>query len=903
MFTTTKETLLKKFQAHRNAKLRPLGTAILLTLTFAIASGMAYPPGRTAQAAGETENGANTENTANASNPTFVMGSSETLMGPSWKIDTPFHTIGRTPNVIGYMGNSKSWAYTTSDLRTLTLIPGIALDKGPDGSFDGCPGGGAWLESTYTDPSNPLFVRGWYHAETEAGCDASASTRKSVGYAESRDGGKTFTKPNYPYNQVITAPSQYTDGLQGSEGDQHVIRVGDYFYMYFVAARDSHKIHLARSRVSDGGKPGTWYKWYNGSFSQPGLGGESTAIASGSVLGRAWVSYNSYLREYIGFSWSTTGFGISLSPDGITWRRVTGDILLTNHQFHNRTSSSGVLIEYPSLIGLDGNPDVQGGQMWLYYMKVDAGASMTGDTRYLIRRSFSIEGSTAPTDTPLPQATSTSIPSNTSTPVPPTEASTATATATSVEQQEPSHTATRTAESTHTSTIPTHTATRQTAATSTNVPAPPAATATATATVSARNTTGYTFYATADATLRQDQPNANVGTSSNLHVDDERSSDLRTYLKFSVSGISGTVQSAKLRVYAYGGTVDGPALYGTSNISWSETGITWNTRPAASTGIVDDKGAIGDNVWVEYNVQPLLSSGGNGTYTFILMAYSPDAAHFYSRQAGLYEGKSHLVPQLVLTAANYSANDVTNTQSNSSQEAQPVHDVQFTDLPADSPYYSYVNVAVAERVISGYSDSTFRSNEAVTRGQLSKIVALALDYGAYAGDYLVADLINNSGPSGTGNDASSQVFQDVPVDSTYFNYISKLSRVGIVSGYACGTRADEPCVGTARLPYFRVSASASRGQIAKIVSTAAGFSPIGGSNSAVGEQMFEDVASDSAFFTYVQDLVAHGVMSGYACGGNNEPCSGDQRNRPYFRPSMPATRGQLTKIVVNTFFP
>ena len=45
-----------------------------------------------------------------------------------------------------------------------------------------------------------------------------------------------------------------------------------------------------------------------------------------------------------------------------------------------------------------------------------------------------------------------------------------------------------------------------------------------------------------------------------------------------------------------------------------------------------------------------------------------------------------------------------------------------------------------------------------------------------------------------------------------------------------------------------------------------------------------------------------GVMAGYPCGGDNEPCvpPGD---RPYFRPGNPLTRGQTSKIVANTFFP
>ena len=45
--------------------------------------------------------------------------------------------------------------------------------------------------------------------------------------------------------------------------------------------------------------------------------------------------------------------------------------------------------------------------------------------------------------------------------------------------------------------------------------------------------------------------------------------------KFTTSGVSGTVQSARLQITAQ---ADGLAVYSTST-SWTETGITWNTYP------------------------------------------------------------------------------------------------------------------------------------------------------------------------------------------------------------------------------------------------------------------------------------------------------------------------------------
>ena len=138
-----------------------------------------------------------------------------------------------------------------------------------------------------------------------------------------------------------------------------------------------------------------------------------------------------------------------------------------------------------------------------------------------------------------------------------------------------------------------------------------------------------TFSPEADARVEEASPSSNYGTSSALRTDGGSDPDVETYLRFTVTGAS-TVASAKLRVYATSGTIDGPAVY-TSTNSWSETGITWSNRPARTTTGVADKGTIGSNTWVEFDVTPLVS--GNGTYTFVLAMASTDGVDFYSRQA------------------------------------------------------------------------------------------------------------------------------------------------------------------------------------------------------------------------------------------------------------------------------
>jgi hypothetical protein len=200
--------------------------------------------------------------------------------------------------------------------------------------------------------------------------------------------------------------------------------------------------------------------------------------------------------------------------------------------------------------------------------------------------------------------------------------------------------------------------------------------------------------------------------------------------------------------------------------------------------------------------------------------------------------------------------------------------VNFTDVPVGSTFYEFIRCLACRGIINGYADGTFRPNNNVTRGQLSKIVS------------------NSAGFS----DPATQMFEDVPPGSTFFDFVGRLASRGYINGYPCGGPG-EPCVPPGNLPYFRPNANATRGQISKIVSNAAGFiEPVSG-------QTFEDVPPGSTFYEFIERLASRGVMSGYPCGSvPTEPCVPPE-NRPYFRPNNNATRGQTSKIVSNTFFP
>jgi hypothetical protein len=153
-----------------------------------------------------------------------------------------------------------------------------------------------------------------------------------------------------------------------------------------------------------------------------------------------------------------------------------------------------------------------------------------------------------------------------------------------------------------------------------------------------------------------------------------------------------------------------------------------------------------------------------------------------------------------------------------------------------------------------------------------------------------------SNSAGFNDVQTTQMFQDVPIGSTFYQYIGRLASRGYINGYPCGGPL-EPCVGPGNLPYFRPNANSTRGQISKIVSNAAGF------NDTPTGQQFQDVPPSSTFYAYIYRLVSRGVMNGYPCG--TPPAGGcvAPGNLPYFIPNANATRGQTSKIVANTFFP
>jgi hypothetical protein len=153
-------------------------------------------------------------------------------------------------------------------------------------------------------------------------------------------------------------------------------------------------------------------------------------------------------------------------------------------------------------------------------------------------------------------------------------------------------------------------------------------------------TTTLTFAAAADAEVAQATPTAALGGAAKLGSDGDPVR--QALLRFTVSGVVGSVTSAKLRCFATNGSTQGPSLFATTG-AWTEAAVTWNTRPAATGAALATLGAVTPSTWIELDATSAVR--GNGTFDFALIPTSTDSIECNAREAATNR------PELVLTVA------------------------------------------------------------------------------------------------------------------------------------------------------------------------------------------------------------------------------------------------------------
>ena len=129
----------------------------------------------------------------------------------------------------------------------------------------------------------------------------------------------------------------------------------------------------------------------------------------------------------------------------------------------------------------------------------------------------------------------------------------------------------------------------------------------------------------------------NYGNATTLRADG--SPVVRSYLRFDIQGLSGTVTHATLRIFTNSSSSTGYEVQGVSDNSWSELAINFANAPAMN-GVTNTSGSFASGAWTTVDITPLIM--GNGTFSLALTTTNSTAFSLASREAGAN------APQLII---------------------------------------------------------------------------------------------------------------------------------------------------------------------------------------------------------------------------------------------------------------
>jgi hypothetical protein len=165
------------------------------------------------------------------------------------------------------------------------------------------------------------------------------------------------------------------------------------------------------------------------------------------------------------------------------------------------------------------------------------------------------------------------------------------------------------------------------------------------------------------------------------------------------------------------------------------------------------------------------------------------------------------------------------------------------DIVANSWYYEPVTKLLSRKIISGYTDGTFKPNSMVTRQEFAKMICLAQGW----------KLVDAKNPS----------FSDVPKTSWAYRDVETAKANGVISGYAGGV--------------FNPSKNISRAEIATILAKTL--------NLESGASSLSDIKQHWAQ-TSINACVKSGIVKGYPDNA--------------FKPDNTATRAEAAKMINST---
>ena len=188
----------------------------------------------------------------------------------------------------------------------------------------------------------------------------------------------------------------------------------------------------------------------------------------------------------------------------------------------------------------------------------------------------------------------------------------------------------------------------------------------------------------------------------------------------------------------------------------------------------------------------------------------------------------------------------------------------FTDVPATSPYYSYIETIKNLQVTLGCDTNLFCPNDPVNRQQMAA--------------FIMRSLTEFDPPA-----PQTQRFTDVPPSNPFYKFIDRLAALSITLG--CDTNIYCPLD------------NVTRGQMVTFLERAVGR----GNPPAPAQPRFVDVPGTNPFYRFIESFVQHGMARGalsvFMRGTPNEIGLDGQ----HFLPDQNLTRAEMAALLVIEF--
>jgi len=313
----------------------------------------------------------------------------DTIFGV-WRDGERYRFIAANPLDTGYLLYSAVTEGTLDNPIAFSINPQVPIDN-LQNSY-GYIGG----STVYRDPQTGTLLM-VYDAEQyppDSGVhSADTPVHNLDGMAKSTDNGLTWVD----LGEIVDTEFQGWADWNVGVGNAPFVVNGEYFYIYIndtliANPRFDVGTAVARAKVTDVLNAAInentvvpSYKYYQGQWEQPGMGGKSSPLEIGNPQSTMFdVSYNEYLGRYIKINESVRDDSYNLylseSTDGIHWTlRVPVD------------ESAGYKI-YPTIIGLGDNPKITGAEFYVYYIFTpDWSGTDPHAQKFLARRKISCQ--------------------------------------------------------------------------------------------------------------------------------------------------------------------------------------------------------------------------------------------------------------------------------------------------------------------------------------------------------------------------------------------------------------------------------------------------------------------------------------------------------------------------------